>query len=104
MISRDGNDRPSLCQLFDGGKKRFLRFGGRKESVEYVPRDEDEIDVLAVADPGEFVKRRPLLGQTLSVHQPFADVPVGCVKDLHKKYILRAQAKRHCFSAADMIY
>ena len=84
MISRNDDDGAIFPrELLDGMKKNFLRFGGRELSIEYVSRNEHDGDVFLLCDAQELVKRFDLFGQTVSVHEPLADMPIRCLENVH---------------------
>ena len=88
MVSADQHDGAPLPRhALHGTEKHFLRIGGRHERIEYVSRHKDEIDITRLTDAHDFVKRRNLFGQALAIHEPLADMPVGSVKNVHKKKI-----------------
>ena len=105
MIAADEHDRaPRSRKPLDGVKKHLLCFGGGHEGIEDVSRNEDDVRLLVLADADELFERLSLFGKALSVHQPFADVPVGGVKNFHIRKKESGTVKRNCNSPPIMLY
>ena len=71
------------ASAFAGVIRNFLRFGGREISIEYVPCNEHDGDIFLLCDARKLVKRFDLFGQTVSVHEPFTDMPIRCLENVH---------------------
>ncbi len=108
VVSADDDDRTRFPRkLLDGTEKQLLRFRRGKKGIKDVPRDEDEVDVLFLADLRKEIKRSRLFGEPFPLEDPLSEVPIGCVQNSHKfgkKKNFQPAGKRHCLSAQFMIY